>query len=127
MLFLEGESIGKTGIITIEMPCARRECAGSRMEDTHFAGPDLGNIVGTRCEFISELVHPLGTFLVAHSRPRAIVESIARSGDGAIDIGFLRARDLEIELLRSRSKDIDQCIGRRIDPLARDEDALWLC
>jgi len=71
----------------------------------------------------AELIGPLG---MAQMRPGALVEGLARGGDGAVDIGLPPFGDADHHLLCIGGDHVDHVVSRGFHPVPVDEQAVGM-
>ena len=69
---------------------------------------ELGLSLGDRVGHPGQVVGPLGG---GQPRPLALVERLAGGGDGRVDVGAGRSRDVADHLLRPRRDDVEPVVG----------------
>ena len=123
-LLLEREGVGQPGVVVERARPGDREYFGEGVHDTGLPGPDLPDIPDPLLQTGPQRPQVPGPLGVAHAGPRALVEGLPGGGHGPRHVGLLRLRHTEEQLLGPRVDDIDRGVGRRLDPLAPDEESV---
>ena len=78
------------------------------MQYAHFVGPNLRDVCGTPGQFVRQREHIARALLVAHARPRTVVEGLTRSRNSTVDIRHGGVGDLHVRFTGCRCDNIDQ-------------------
>src|SRR5271166_4824921 len=98
------------------------------MNDRHsdLKRPSVSEIVGPGREPVGDSANSHGALDAAHARPRAMIEGMASGCDRAVYIGLHGRRNAPDTELRRRRDDVDPGIGGGPDPVASNEQGVWV-
>ncbi len=83
-------------------------------------------LVGALLQDLDGAAEHRGALLRRHVRPRALVEGLAGGSAGGVDVGLGGQRHLADQFAGGRRVHLDDLGGRRLDPLAADEQLVPL-
>ena len=91
-----------------------------------FNHPRARLLIGPNRDLGGDRFHVTGTLGVGHARPRPMVERMSSRGDRGAHVGRLCLGDTDEQFFRRRIEDVELGCGRRLSPLATDEESIGM-